>query len=385
MKDFFLQYHTKVMLFICVIGLLYGISIGINFVAIPLMFKNYHLSKKIIGMIMAAELAAPLFASPIIPKFVQKFGMLKVVIFALILRNITLLIIPIYHSKYFWFPSMFLFGCSGVVLFTCLQFWVNDICNDKNRELSFASMNTAFSIGITLGSLIINVVGRVGFTPFLVSAIFALAIFIPLLIVKHSVPSHMTKSYISFLAVLSSKPLAILGGILCDFVFFSLTSFIVLYGLECGLPEQRAVMLITVMIMSGIITELPVGYLCSRINKVALMLGAAVTILITALLLPLVIDSYLLSIPLFMFLCAALAGMYISSLSILGNTFKGNDLVAANSTFALMNCVGAISGVLFTGFAIDLFGKDGLSYSIIVACILFMILIITQNKKIRLT
>ena len=64
--------------------------------------------------------------------------------------------------------------------------------------------------------------------------------------------------------------------------------------------------------------------------------------------------------PVLVILGAAGYGVYTVSLADLGDRFQGNELVAGSAAFAVMWGVGALIGSVSGGWAISLFGPNGL-------------------------
>jgi MFS family permease len=54
------------------------------------------------------------------------------------------------------------------------------------------------------------------------------------------------------------------------------------------------------------------------------------------------------------------AGVYTISLTLLGQHFRDQDLVTANTALALIWSVGSLAGPFLGGLAMDLAGRDGL-------------------------
>jgi MFS family permease len=59
------------------------------------------------------------------------------------------------------------------------------------------------------------------------------------------------------------------------------------------------------------------------------------------------------------------AALYIVPLTMLGRRFKGADLSAAASVFAVMFCFGAVAGPPLSGVGMAFFGNDGMRWALV--------------------
>lgn len=373
----FMSSSQKSIIIIVTSCFFYGLSIGINFVIIPLMFKNYGLSKTVIGLLMGIEIMAAFCMAPLLPRLVNHFGMGKILLLAGIIRNGMLLLLPLWQGPLFWFPAMFFAGSGGFSLFIVTQMWVNGLASNKRRATVLSALTALLSLGIAAGPLLLPLIGSAGFLPFLVSSMFCCLIAPPFYAVRKSLPEKMKERGANILAIIRKAPIPAIGGGMSDFVFFSMTSFLVLYGLAHGLSEAQAALLITAMMLGGIVVQVPIGWISDQVHRPMMVIICTAILLICSQLLGIAIKGTYAPWILFTFCSGSLGGIYTSSLAMLSENFTGKDLVSANSAFAMMNSAGAISGVVLSGIAMDIWGSEGLTYSIAFICILYLIMNIT--------
>lgn len=359
----------------------YGISIGMDFVIIPLMFKDYGASKSLIGLLMGIEIAAAVIMAPLLPRLVRRFGMGRILLIAGIIRNGTLLILPLWQGPLFWFPAMLCAGTGGFTLFIATQMWLNTLADNKRRATVLSALTALLSLGIAMGPLLLHATGRTGFLPFLVSSLCCCLIAFPFYSVRSTLPKRMEEKPIHVLAVIRKSPIPALGGSVSDFIFFSMTSFLVIYGLAHGLSEAQAALLITAMMLGGILIEIPVGWLSDQINRPLMVVICTSILLICSQLLRVVINDTYTPWILFTFCAGAMGGLYTSSLALLAESFKDKDVIAANSAFAMMNSIGGLSGVVLSGFAMDSWGSEGLTYSIASICVLYLTMNLVKYRR----
>lgn len=369
---------------ISIISLLYGISIGMDYVIMPIFFTQQNISNTCIGVIFTAEMITPLIIMPYLSKIINKYGINKIIIMAIVIRNIALSLIPVADTIVVWLPIMTIFGIGGYTFYSTMQLVINASVDKKKRNLALAIVNVCFSLGMAVGPLVLKILNSNNATTnFNISSLICLFAILPIIIIHKNLPIIDTtaNSENNFLLIIKQQPLAIIGGIFADFTFFSLTSFLVLYGISNGLDHDQAASLISCMLGGAIILNIPVGYIADKFDRKQVIIFCGSIIFISSQLLPTAINNLFKVSILFAVWCSALGTLYTSSLAKLGDNFAGSQLVKASACFSLMNCLGAVSGVLLTGFFIDLFGTSGLVYSIGFISLLFIITCLFFKQK----
>jgi len=90
--------------------------------------------------------------------------------------------------------------------------------------------------------------------------------------------------------------------------------------------------------------------------------------------------------PVLILLGASGYGVYTVSLADLGDRFSGEDLITGSAAFAVMWGIGALTGAISGGWAIELFGPYGLPLLIAIAYAILFAGIVLRNKyhKVRI-
>ena len=141
-------------------------------------------------------------------------------------------------------------------------------------------------------------------------------------------------------------------------------SFFPIYGVGEGLTETTAIGLIGVFAIGTIAFQLPVGWLMDHVNAMGIVLVATLTMLCASVALPWVVPHAGWN-TVFMFVFGGtFAALYIVPLTMLGRSFKGADLSAAASVFAVMFCFGAVAGPPLSGVGMAILGNDGMRWAL---------------------
>jgi len=127
--------------------------------------------------------------------------------------------------------------------------------------------------------------------------------------------------------------------------------------------------------IGNVIFQIPLGLLSDRISdKRPLLTMLAVVGLVGSLLLPLLIDNWMLMAVILLFWGGSVSGLYTIGLGHLGQRLRGSDLAAANAAFIFCYAVGTIAGPLVIGTSIDIAGGNGFAYAIAAFFALYVLL-----------
>lgn len=73
-----------------------------------------------------------------------------------------------------------------------------------------------------------------------------------------------------------------------------------------------------------------------------------------------------------------MGGIYALGLNVVGEQFRREDQMSANMTFTMMDAIGGAIGLCIIGTSMDMVGSEGLSYTIVVASMCYLIFVFRQ-------
>ncbi len=154
----------------------------------------------------------------------------------------------------------------------------------------------------------------------------------------------------AFLPVLAS-------GVFC-FAFFdaSILALLPLYGMDKGLNEGLAVLLVTVVLTGDAMFQTPLGWLADRVGIRRVHLSCAVVFSLSLLALPLMLGSRIQLMAICLLLGAAAGALYTLSLVRAGKTFNGQKLIMINALFGFFWSAGSVAGPVVSGMLIGITG-----------------------------
>ncbi len=360
-----------------------GIAIGLYYPLLSLILESRGTSRTMIGLNSAMPALAMLMFSPLIPRLATAVG-LKPFIFACLATEASLvLLLKAFDDLVWWFPIRFAMGISAVGLFVAAETWINQLALERTRGRLMALYNMTLSAGFVLGPLIILITGIEGWAPFVIgAAIIALAV-LPLVWAGGAAPTLAGRSSFGVLAFVRIAPSLATAVLVIAVIEGAAGALLPVYGIRSGFGTDGAALILSTLLLGSIALQLPIGWLADKVDRYRTMMLCGVGGAGGAILLPFVIDRGPLLWPVLFFWGGLAAGIYTVAMTIVGERFRGAELITANAAFGVLWGLGGLAGPALAGAAMDLWDPHGLMAVLAVTCILFVALTAARQWRRR--
>lgn len=359
---------------------LFGITVAVMSPLVSLNLEARGVERTTIGLMAAVPALTLLATNPFIPALVRFFGFRRYIFGCIALQLLLVLLMPVFDSVPAWFVLRGMMGAAVNGLFVASETWINSVAEEHSRGRVLAIYGTVLSGSFALGPLIIAFAGSDGFTPFLVIAGIILLAALPLLWTAQVSPVIEGRPTFGVLSFLILAPTLVGAVFLAAFKEMSLSALLPVYGIQSGFAEGSAAALLTVGYVGSLLSQLPVGWLADRMDRYVLLICLTVVGLAGAVGLPFVMQAEGVLVWIYVGVWIGLSsGSYIVAMAIVGERFRGADLVAANSAFGFLWGMGSLTGPALSGAAMDVMGKDG--FVVPIACVAGLYLLISVYRQ----
>lgn len=333
------------------------IAFGMTLQLQPLVLELRGVSASMIGTVAAVGSIGAIIAGPVVPGLVKRFGSKTIVLTAMLAVIAVMIAMPLLPPLYWWFPLRMLLGLAIASLFTVTEAWVTMGTTDQNRGRIMGLYTSMLSLTFAAGPLLLPFTGIEGYLPWLICAMCVLLGILALTTVK---PVDTSKDEGgSFWSVYTKAPLlfaCVLTATTFDSVYIS---FFTIFAMRNGVPLSEASWLLGVGIAAGALFFYPMGMLADKWSKHGLVIVSAIVTIALALLLPSTVATFW-AWPILMLFTTSAFGVYVVALAVVGDVFKGNDVVTASAGIAAMWGLGGLIGPPLAGWLIDGFGVNAL-------------------------
>jgi MFS family permease len=342
-----------------------GIAIGLGLPLLSIILENRGVPSTLIGLNTAMAGIASMAAAPITTKLAHKYGVAPTMLCAVLIAALSA--VGFYYAMDFWmwFPLRFAFHGATTTLFILSEFWINAASPPSKRGFVLGIYATFLSLGFAAGPLLFSLLGSDGILPFLVGAIAIVIAAVPIFIARNESPILEEKPELHFMRYVFLVPTATAAVFIFGAVEAGGLAFFPIYAVRAHFTESQAALLLTMMGVGNVVFQIPLGLLSDRMpDKRPLLALMALMGLLGSLMLPVLIDNWMLMAAVLLFWGGSVSGLYTVGLSHLGSRLTGADLAAANAAFVFCYAVGTVAGPQVIGAAIDVAGNNGFAWAI---------------------
>ncbi len=351
------------------------ISSGMNYIIFPLKLQEQGHSNTLIGLAMSFEILATILLFKNISIVVKRLGVIQTIIGASIMRSIVIYFLGFNDSYIIWLLGIFVYGLSTSMLLFVSQTWLNLTDTGKLKGLFIGLFSSSLSLGIALGPILLQFVPD-GQIQFLVNAIVPLFSIVILMSIFKYKPKMGESGSIRVGFIFKHSKIVMLSALVGGVCFFGLPSFLTIYGINNGLTPSQASLLLTMFMIGSVCIGVVISSLSAFVDRIVILFVCVCLSVVCAVFLALAVFSDV-STALILLLIwgGCMGGVYATGLGFMGETFRKEDQISANTSFVLMDSLGGFVGLSIIGTSMDLMGSEGLTYTIVITftCYLFFI------------
>jgi MFS family permease len=353
-----------------------GLSMGATLPLVALRLHQAGAGSLVIGVLSALPAAGMILSALLIDRLCRRYSGRQLYLTCFIVCLIGVLaLLPAQLPLPLLAGARLLLGISMGVLVILGESWVNELCDERKRGQIVALYAACFT-GCQLGGpAMISLFGAASAWPVL---LVLAANLLALVLVWHSLPRQWSEPVdeaprrFSLLGFVRVAPALCLGVLFFAFFDAVVLSLFPVYASSHGYAVGVAALMASVILAGDMLFQVPLGWLSDRLDRRALHLTCGVLTLGLGMSLPWLIDQPDLLWPALMLLGAAAGGIYTLALVLIGQHFRGPDLVTANACVGMLWGVGSLLGPLLSGALMNT-GPHGLPLALCLAASLFVV------------
>jgi MFS family permease len=354
----------------CAAVCVFAFSLGEMFPLLSLSMESRGVSSRVIGYNAAMAPIGILIAGLFIPRLSHAFGAKPVALVMAFATAAIFLLYPTFPTLAAWFPLRLAQGITVATLFALSEAWVLINAKGSLRGLIVGIYATCISATFGLGAGVVSWVGIDGYLPFAIGAVVLVLAALPIAALDASAEEEH-EEHVSILQFLPKAPLLSAGVFVHAIFDGAMLGFLAVYGVRSGMSIESAALLLTVLSFGNVVFQIPIGWIADKTSKNATMLACFVLCCVGLVILPYAIETRWVW-PLLLALGASGFGIYTISLAQLGDRFTGPDLIAGTSAFSTVWGLGALTGSVVSGIAMDAFGANGLPAALLIIFLTYL-------------
>lgn len=358
------------------------IAFGLTFPLLSLLLERRGVPAWIIGLNAAMSPLGIIVAGPLIPAAVRLLGARRLGYLTMFAMAALLMGFFIFPSLAAWFLLRFVFGMMSGTLYTLSEAWIVHFAEGPKRGQILGLYTSVASITFSAGPLIIPYVDVEGVAPWILGSVMILVAGIPLLFLKAGEEFRPDKNQ-SVARFVRRAPLLLFAVLTLTTFDAVMLAFYIIYGLRSGLSLEIASSALGVAIAGNAVLQFPIGMLTDKWGPINVMWLSTLVSMAMSAALPFTITTMLIW-PVAFIAGAAAFAIYTAALAVLGDEFKGPELIAGSAAFAATWGVGGIVGPPIVGVAIDAVGIQAVPVFIVILYgVLAALLFLSNGQLVR--
>ncbi|MEX1651717.1 MULTISPECIES: MFS transporter [Streptomyces] len=357
---------------IVIIGV-FGMTLGITYPLLSRMLEERGTSGTVIGLNGAMTPLGMVLTAALIPVLVRRLGAWWLMVAAAVGSSLILGLFAVTDNLALWFILRAVLGSCAVAMFILSETWISENADVTHRGRLLTVYTSVLALGFCVGPAILSISDNSEVLALTVAVVAPLLALWPLWSEKARVPEMGASGRVP-VGSLTRQLSVLLVAVLAISVFDAVTlQFLPLYADAAGLAGGQGELALTVLLVGQMTLQFPLGWLADRLGgRTALLLSLTVGTA-GALLLPAAMGWGVWLWP----MVAVWGGIAFSGyplvLSILGANLDGESLLLGNTAFAIVWGIGGILGPPYAGAAMDVWGADGMPWSLAALWVLAVI------------
>lgn len=312
-----------------------------------------------ISVVMSAYFVGFLGGSRFTPKLIAHVGHVRVFAALGSMVSAVMILYPALAEPWAWTIGRVIIGFCFCGVYITAESWLNDASENETRGKALSIYLIVQMAGIVMAQYIVTVADVGGYLLFIISSVVVSLAFAPVLLSAGKSPDFSTTKPMKIKSLIEASPLACAGMFLLGGVFAAQFGMSAVYGRREGLSIEQISIFISVIYVSALVLQYPIGWLSDRMDRRSLIVllgliggGGA--------LFAFVMGGGFWAI----LISGAIVGgtsnpLYALLLAYANDYLEREDMAAASGGLLFVNGIGAIGGPLILGYMMDTVGPGG--------------------------
>ena len=311
-----------------------------------------------LSIVMSAYFVGFLGASQLVPELIRRVGHVRV--FAALASFISAVLIayPLLTNPVFWSVGRVVIGFCYCGVYITAESWLNNSVDNEKRGQALSLYMIVQMVGIVSAQGVLALGDPNGYSLFIIISILVSISFAPILLSISPAPAFERTKLMTLSRLFTSSPLACVGMFLLGGVFSAQFGMSAVFGAQIGLSLSQISLFVASFYIGAMIFQYPIGWVSDKMDRRLLILlisAASATGSASAYF----AGGYFFALVFAAFLVGGLTNPLYSLLIAHANDFiEYEDMASAAAGLLFVNGVGAVSGPIIIGYAMNAFGPE---------------------------
>ena len=311
-----------------------------------------------LSIVMSAYFVGFLGASQLVPELIRRVGHVRV--FAALASFISAVLIayPLLTNPIFWSLGRVVIGFCYCGVYITAESWLNNSVDNDKRGQALSLYMIVQMVGIVSAQGVLALGNPNDYSLFIIISILVSISFAPILLSISPAPAFERTKLMTLSRLFTSSPLACVGMFLLGGVFSAQFGMSAVFGAKIGLSLSQISLFVASFYIGAMIFQYPIGWVSDKMDRRLLILlisAASATGSASAYF----AGGYFFALVFAAFLVGGLTNPLYSLLIAHANDFiEYEDMASAAAGLLFVNGVGAVSGPIIIGYAMNAYGPE---------------------------
>lgn len=287
------------------------------------------------------------------PTMIRRVGHVRVFAALGSFMSAGLIAFPLVTEPWAWAPLRLLVGFCMSGIYVTAESWLNDAATNETRGKVLSAYMIAQTLGI-IGAQGLLTLGDAATSVLFIGASILVSIsFAPILLTVTHVPAVEVARPMPLRHLFSGSPLGTVGIFLLGSIYATQTGMGAVYGTQIGMSASQIALFVAMLFAGALLLQYPIGWLSDRMDRRKLIFGAAAFGTVFCLigwvtgnsLWPLMVSAF--------FAGGVTTPLYALFLAHTNDSLSAEDMASASGGLVFTFGLGAITGPLITGWAMQ--------------------------------
>ena len=261
-----------------------------------------------------------------------------------------------------WMLLRFLTGLCIAGLFVISESWLNEVATPTTRATLLGIYNTVITLGLGLGTLLLNAADTAGIVLFVVGSVFVSMAAVPVALAPHEAPPPKEPTPVSWRSVWRTAPVGVAGAAASGLGSGTALGFGAVYAVRAGFGVSGASQFVVSVLVGAVVGQIPLGSWSDRTDRRFVIAVAAFMVVAGAVLGMVATDtgSFTLVLGAGALIGAGAFSLYGLSMAHLADYLEPSELIGAGARLILANGLAAASGPILASVLLTVSGPEGM-------------------------
>lgn len=333
----------------------FAVAQGLTYPLISLVLEHRNVAQSLIGFnagCFAAGLGTATFAVGALTRLVRGD---RLIVSGLVGCALSLSVFASSDNFWVWCVARFSLGVCVSLIFMLSEAWLNTACPDRLRGRISGLYGAGMCGGFAAGPLAIPLFGtKNGFAFALLAVYVACVAFLTVILTRKARTQPEQAASGALFSFVRRAPLLV--GMVAAFAIADIAaiSAMPVYFVRLGYSESFAAISVTILALPTALAQPLVGWFLDKTSRTGVALFSAITAGLSFIAIPF-LESQATILIAFGIMGTASFSLYTCALTILGERFAGEALVAGSAAFALAYAIGSAAGSSTVGAVMDIY------------------------------